>query len=92
MNEIFVPETIEQCKSHYLPPNHDYINCLNFGYADGMNGSCHWCREMTPYQWHMCLDAEWLRMLLKPLNGVKHFNSKEDASLYIEQHKQEFKR
>lgn len=88
MNEIFVPETIEQCESHYLPPNYNFINCKDFGYTDGMNGSCHWCKEMTPYQWHMCADESWLRNLLKPFTDTKHFNSRETAISFIEQRKQ----
>lgn len=52
----FVPETLDWCKKHYVPLIKQYISCNEFGYCDGMNGSCHWCREMTPYQWEMCRD------------------------------------
>ena len=43
----FIPETLEWCKHHYVPPMDMYITCCDFGNNDGMNGSCHWCLEMT---------------------------------------------
>lgn len=63
MNNDFVPECILQCKAHYVPPNKKYITCRDFGNPDGMNGGCHWCLEMTPYQWYMCSDESFLRSL-----------------------------
>lgn len=77
----FVPETLEQCKQHYIPPIEQYISCSEFGHSDGMNGSCHWCKEMCPYQFEMCRDESWLRNLIKN-------RSKEDAVKFIEDYKQ----
>ena len=91
MSRIYIPETLEDCKTHYLPPNPDYIHCLNFGNIDGMNGTCHWCREMTPYMWWMCSDASWLsRLLLSPAKTC--FASKEDAIAHIDFWKQNMAR
>ena len=49
----FVPEKLEWCRKHYVPPIEKHISCKDFGNCDSMDGSCHWCREMTPYQWYM---------------------------------------
>ena len=54
-------ETLEQCETQYLPPVPRFISCPSFGQSDGMDGSCHWCKEMTPYQFYMCQDESWLR-------------------------------
>lgn len=54
--EIFPFETLEQCRTHYCKPIQKYISCKEFGKLDGMDGSCHWCREMTPLQFEMCWD------------------------------------
>jgi hypothetical protein len=77
---IEVPETIEDCKRYYIPPNKKYITCSEFGHMDGMNGSCHWCMEMTPYEWHMCRDEDHLRSLMKKM-------LKEEAIRFIEDYK-----
>jgi hypothetical protein len=45
-----VPETLDWCASHYVPPIKDHIHCPDFGKLDWMDGSCHWCLEMYPYQ------------------------------------------
>ena len=45
-------ETLEQCETQYLPPVPRFISCPSFGQSDGMDGSCHWCKEMTPYQFY----------------------------------------
>ena len=83
----FMPETLEQCRKHYVPPNEDYITCKMFGCIDGMNGSCHWCREMTPYQWHMCYDENWVKSLLSPAACIQA-STKEEAIQFIESYKQ----
>lgn len=80
LNTNFVPETLEQCNQHYVPPIKKYISCSEFGQSDGMNGSCHWCREMCPYQFEMCQDESWLRGLLKNKN-------REEAIEFIENYK-----
>ena len=36
-----------------------------------MNGSCHWCLEMTPYQFEMCWDADGV-MVSNCLEGVEY--------------------
>lgn len=50
---------------------------------DGMNGSCHWCLEMTPYQFEMCWDAT-------SVNSYRRMKgwSKEKAVSFIEDYKQ----
>lgn len=80
MNENYIPETLEQCKQYYLPPIKKYITCSDFGNPDGMNGSCHWCLEMCPYQFEMCHDESLLRNLIKN-------KSKDDAVKFIEEYK-----
>lgn len=83
----YVPETLDWCKRHYVPPIKEYIKCKQFGCIDGMNGSCHWCREMTPYEWHMCSDESWVRALLSPI-ARKPKLSREEAITFIENYKQ----
>lgn len=67
-NEVFIPETLDWCCHHYVPKNPAYITCKEFGRCDGMDGSCWWCMEMTPYQWHMCVDEAWIQSLLRPIS------------------------
>lgn len=83
----FVPETLDWCTKHYVPPIKEHIHCLDFGQCDGMDGSCHWCREMFPYQWHMCYDESWVRNLLSPVSVVP-VSSREEAAGFIESYKQ----
>lgn len=83
----FVPETLEWCRSHYVPPVAKHITCPDFGQCDGMNGGCWWCLEMTPYQWHMCSDEKWVRGLLRSTARFPA-KSREDAVRFIEQYKQ----
>ena len=83
----FVPETLDWCKSHYVPPIQEYITCKVFGKLDGTDGSCHWCKEMTPYQFEMCWDESWIRGLLSP-TACKHKNTREEAIEFIEEYKQ----
>lgn len=83
----FAPETLDWCKRHYVPPIKQYISCNAFGHCDGMNGSCHWCREMIPYQWEMCRDESWVRGLMSPAARVL-VNSREEAVEFIENYKQ----
>lgn len=84
----FVPETLEWCRKHYVPPVKEHISCKDFGDCDGMDGSCHWCREMTPYQWYMCCDKTWIKSLLRfsPHNPEK---TRKEASEFIEKYKQQ---
>lgn len=79
----YVPENIEWCTRHYVPPVSAHISCPSFGHCDGTDGSCHWCMEMTPYQHIMCSDETWLRSLL--VRGV--FNSKIGAIAFIDTRK-----
>lgn len=83
----FVPETIDWCNRHYVPPIKKYINCEEFGHPDPMDGSCHWCLEMCPYQWEMCHDEAWVRGLLSPI-ARKPAKSREEAIEFIENYKQ----
>ncbi len=87
MDREFVPETLTWCRQHYVPPVKEHIHCPDFGKSDGMNGSCWWCMEMTPYQWHMCQDESWVRGLLSPVARIKH-EDRADAIKFIEEHKQ----
>ncbi len=80
MNENFVPETLEQCKKHYIPPVKQYINCPEFGHLDGTNGSCHWCKEMCTYQFEMCWDESWMKSLVKN-------RTREETIKFIEDYK-----
>jgi hypothetical protein len=82
-----VPETLDWCASHYVPPIKEFITCERFGNSDGMDGTCHWCREMTPYQWEMCSDESWVRGLMSPAARVS-VNSREEAAEFIESYKQ----
>jgi hypothetical protein len=84
----FIPETLTQCRQHYVPPVKEHIHCPYFGHTDGTNGSCWWCLEMTPYQWHMCQDESWVRSLLSPINRFK-CKSTSEAIQFIEKYKQE---
>lgn len=85
-NQDFVPETLTWCRSHYVPPVQKYITCKDFGHADGMNGGCWWCMEMTPYQWHMCRDESWIRSLTNRF--CKKVYTKAEAIEFIEYRKQ----
>lgn len=58
-------KTLTQCDNNYCKTILKYISCERFGELDGMDGSCHWCCEMTPYQWHMCHDFSWVSSLMK---------------------------
>ena len=89
MNRDFVPETLTWCRQHYVPPVKEHIHCPYFGNSDGTNGSCWWCMEMTPYQWHMCQDESWVRGLISPTARIKH-KDREDAIKFIEEHKQKY--
>lgn len=83
----FVPETLSWCKQHYVPKVDRYITCETFGNIDGMNGTCWWCMEMTPYQWHMCKDETFIKRLMN--NPKKELNkSREEAEVFVEQYKQ----
>lgn len=84
----FVPETLDWCKSHYVPPVQKYITCTDFGHTDAMNGSCWWCMEMTPYQWYMCQDESWVRSLLGDLSKLKNKNRAEAIS-FVDGYKQQ---
>ncbi len=86
-NGIFVPETLTECKQHYIPPVKEHIHCPDFGKSDGTNGGCWWCMEMTPYQWHMCSDETWLLGLLSPTARIQCQN-REEAAAFIEDYKQ----
>lgn len=81
----YVPESLEWCTSHYVPPVSAHISCPSFGRCDGMNGSCHWCMEMTPYQHCMCSDETWLRGLL--MQGT--YKSRIGAIAFIDTRKRE---
>ena len=83
----FVPETIDWCNRHYVPPIKKYIHCGLFGHPDSMDGSGHWCLEMFPYQWEMCQDESWVRGLLSPI-ACKPAKSREEAIQFIEDYKQ----
>lgn len=83
----FIPETLDWCESHYTPPIKEYINCKEFGNSDGTDGSCWMCMELTPYQFEMCADETWLRGLLSS-TARKQCKSREEASEFIENHKQ----
>ena len=87
VDKPIVPETLTQCRCHYNPPVKEHIHCPDFGKSDGTNGSCWWCMEMTPYQWHMCSDETWIRGLLSPAARVK-YKTREEAAAFIEEYKQ----
>ena len=86
-SDNYIPETLEQCKQHYLPPIKTYITCPDFGKSDGTNGSCWWCKEMTPYQWYMCSDETWVQGLLSPL-ARKRCKDRAEAITFIKEYKQ----
>ena len=83
----FVPETLDQCKQHYVPPIEKFITCSGFGNVDFMDGSCIWCLQMQPYQCEMCRDESWVRGLLSPYARFPA-KSREEAAEYIEDYKQ----
>lgn len=82
----FVPETLEWCEQHYVPPIKELINCPDFGMIDWMNGSCHWCLEMYPYQCQMCRDENWIRAIMSPLSKMPNA-TREEAAEFIENYK-----
>ena len=83
----FVPETLDWCNKHYVPPIKEHIHCPCFGRCDGTDGSCWWCKEMTPYQHEMCRDERWIKSLLSPLSRNPK-NTREEAAEFIEKYKQ----
>lgn len=85
----FVPETLEECHQHYVPPVKRFIFCEEFGHPDPMDGSCHWCLEMCPYQWEMCQDENWIRGLLSPI-ARRPAKTREEAIEFIENFKQKY--
>ncbi len=87
MNNSFIPETLTQCRCHYIPPVKEHIQCPDFGNSDGIDGGCWWCMEMTPYQWHMCQDETWVRELLSPTSKFK-YKYRSEACRFIEEYKQ----
>ena len=84
---IRIPDTLEQCRCHYVPPIQQYITCRGFGNCDGMDGGCWYCMELTPYQWHMCSDEKWIRGLLSPFARIS-VKTREEAVDFIEKYKQ----
>lgn len=87
INYNLVPETLEWCRKHYVPPIKEHIHCPSFGRCDGTDGSCWWCGEMTPYQHEMCRDETWVKGLMSPLARIRA-NSREEAAEFIERYKQ----
>lgn len=85
----FVPETLKWCEQHYVPPVTEFVTCSEFGHPDPMNGSCHWCLEMCPYEWEMCQDESWVRSLLSPF-ARKLCKTREEAAEFIEDYKQKY--
>ena len=81
VNKKFRPESLEQCDCNYLPPIDRYISCDRFGNSDGMDGGCWWCKEMTPYQWYMCLDESLIRHLIGRRTNPM---SRDEAQEYID--------
>lgn len=88
MNTL-IPETLTQCRCHYVPPIDEYIHCVGFGHADATNGSCWWCMEMTPYQWHMCQDETWVRGLISEAARIP-CKDRAEACMFIEEYKQKY--
>ena len=82
-----VLESLDMCRSHYVPPVKKYISREYFGNCDGMDGGCWWCMEMTPYQWHMCSDEKWIRGLLGPFGRIPT-KTRQEAERFIEEYKQ----
>ena len=89
INYNFVPETLEWCKKHYVPPIKKNINCKYFGEFDPMSGGCIWCSEMCPYEFEMCRDESFVRGLMFPVSRVLAKNRKEAAE-FIESYKQKY--
>lgn len=83
----FIPETLDWCKRHYVPPIKEHIHCPDFGNVDWMNGSCHWCHEMCAYQCQMCMDESWIRGLISDAARIKS-PTREAAIEFIEDYKQ----
>ena len=83
----FVPETLDWCKQHYVPPIEKNIHCPYFGEFDAMNGGCIWCSEMCPYECEMCRDESWVRGLVSPAARIQAKTRKEAAE-FIEYYKQ----
>lgn len=83
----FVPETLDWCQRHYVPPIQKHITCKDFGKFDAMNGSCIWCSEMCPYQCAMCRDESWVVGLLSPYSKLKA-KTRDEAIEFIEYYKQ----
>lgn len=81
----FIPETLEWCTKHYTPPIKAYINCSEFGNCDGTNGFCWRCMEMTPYQFEMCCDENWVKTLL-----LSRCNTREEAAEFIENYRHHY--
>jgi len=69
----------------YNAPDHNHISCKEFGKVDGMNGSCHYCLEETPYQWEMCSDESWKRNLMSIYN--KCHCTEDEAIDFIDDYK-----
>ena len=84
----FVPETLEWCTKHYVPPIKHWINCRDFGNCDGTNGACWHCMEMTPYQHEMCQDEWSVRSYMSPFNKY-HVDTRKEAAELVEKYKQE---
>ena len=81
-----VPETLDWCDTHFVPAIKEHITCKRFGKPDGMDGGCHWCAEMTPYQFKMCGDEYHANNLLSPL-ACRRQNTIEEAREYVQEHK-----
>lgn len=77
----FIPETLEWCRKHYVPPIEKHISCKYFGNCDGMNGSYHWCLEMTPYQWEMCSDETRVKIFFVLSRVTQQRHEKRQRSL-----------
>lgn len=83
----FVPETLDWCEKHYVPPIKEHIHCKEFGNVDWTDGGCHWCLQMYPYQCQMCRDESWVRGLLSPAARIPA-KTREEAAEFIEEYKQ----
>lgn len=83
----FVPETIDWCTKHYVPPIKEHIHCAEFGHVDWMDGSCQWCLAMYPYQAQMCRDESHVRGLISPAARIQA-KTREEAAEFIEHYKQ----
>ena len=79
VSQNYIPESLEFCRTHYIPPIARYISCECFGRNDGTNGGCHWCLEMTPYQWYMYSDEQDVQ------HAMRNYDfSYEDAIRFVE--------